>query len=128
MNEAAPASKSRVVLLSVAYLALCLVFALFGYMLSFTAQPGGITQTNAFVAPFLGPWAQTLPPNPHPVSTWTAEYNLFARCLSVALGLSLVGSYLAPRRWLRTLSAGMAFFALVPWLFVGLMKVVQQLH
>jgi hypothetical protein len=127
MNQA-PSSKGRVVILSIAYAAVCLLFALAGYMISFTAQPGGITQSNAFVAPFLGPWAQTLPPNPHPVSTWTAEYNLFARCLAVALGLSLVGSYLAPGRWLRYLATGMAFFALVPWLFVGLMKVVQQLH
>ena len=127
MNEA-PSLGYRAVILSIVYLVLCLVFALFGYMLSFAAQPGGITHTNAFAAPFLGPWAQTLPPNPHPVSTWTAEYNLFARCLAVALGLSLAGSYLAPGRWLRTMSTGMAFFALVPWLFVGLMKVVQQLH
>ena len=127
MNEA-PSLGYRAVILSIVYLVLCLVFALFGYMLSFAAQPGGITHTNAFAAPFLGPWAQTLPPNPHPVSTWTAEYNLFARCLAVALGLSLAGSYVAPGRWLRTMSTGMAFFALVPWLFVGLMKVVQQLH
>jgi len=127
MNQA-PFAKRRVLLLSITYGVLCLVTAVFGVLLSFTAQPGGITQVNAFLAPFLGPWSQTLPPNPHPVSTWSAEYNLFARCLAVVLALSLVGSYLAPSRWLRYLSTGMAFFALVPWLFVGLMKVVSQLH
>jgi len=76
--------------------------------MSFTAQPGGISQANTFIAPFLGPWAQTLRPNPHPVSTWSAEYALFAKFLSAVLVLSVIGLYLPSDRWLRYPATGMA--------------------
>ncbi len=120
--------KRRILLLSIMYGLLCLLPAFFGVLLSLTAQPGGITQSNAFLAPFHGPWSQTLPPNPHPVSVWSAEYALFAKCLTVVLVFSIVGSYLAINRWLRYTSTGMAVLTLVVWVLAGLMKVVSQLH
>lgn len=120
--------KRRILVLSMTYGLLCLVSACFGVSLSFAAQPGGITQSNAFIAPFLGPWSQTLPPNPHPVSTWSAEHAAFAKCLTVVLMLSVVGSYLASSRWLTYTSTGVAVLALVVWVLAGLMKVVSQLH
>ncbi len=120
--------KRRILLLSIMYGLLCLFPAFFGVLLSFTAQPGGITQSNAFCAPFLGPWSQTLPPNPHPVSTWSPEHTAFAKCLTVVLVFSVAGSYLALSRWLRYTSTGMAILALVIWVLAGLLKVVSQLH
>jgi len=121
-------SLKRIIILSVIYGLLLLVPAFFGVLLSFTAQPGGISQSNAFVAPFLGPWSQTLRPNPHPVSTWSAEYSLFAKCLTAVLALSVIGSYLATNDWLRYPAAGIAILALVVWGLAGLGKVVSQLH
>ena len=121
-------SLKRIFILSVIYGLLLLVPAFFGVLLSYTAQPGGISQSNAFIAPFLGPWSQTLRPNPHPVSTWSAEYSLFAKCLPAVLVLSIIGSYLATKDWLRYPAAGMAVLALVVWVLAGLGKVVSQLH
>ena len=120
--------KDRLLPLSITYLLICLILAFFGVLLSYTAQPGEITQSNAFIAPFLGPWSQTLPPNPHPVSTWSPEHAAFAKCLTVVLAFSLAGSYLARNRWLRYASTGIAVLALIIWLLAGLMKVVSQLH
>jgi hypothetical protein len=120
-------SLKRVVVLSVVYGLLIFIPAFFGVLLSFTAQPGGISQSNAFIAPFLGPWSQILRPNPHPVSTWSAQYELFAKCLTAVLVLSIIGSYLAANDWLRYPAVGMAVVSLVIWVLAGLMKVVSQL-
>ena len=120
--------KRRILVLSTTYGLLCFLAAILGVLLSITAQPGGITQSNALLAPFLGPWSQTLPPNPHPVSVWSAEYAMFAKCLGLGLAFSLAGSYLAPGRWLRYVSTGTAVLLLMAWVLTGLMKVVSQLH
>ena len=64
MNE----SLKRILILSVVYGLLFIVPAFFGVLISYAAQPGGISQYNAFLAPILGPWSQILPPNSHPVS------------------------------------------------------------
>jgi hypothetical protein len=117
----------RILILSVIYGMLIFIPANLGVLISFTAQPGGISQSNAFTAPFLGPWAQTLRPNPHPVSTWSAEYALFAKCLTVILVLSVIGSYLVTNDWLRYPATGMAVLAIIVWVLAGLMKVVSQL-
>ena len=103
------------------------IAAFLGVLISFTAQPGGISQPNAFIAPFLGPWAQTLGPNPHPVSTWSAEYDLFAKCLTAILVLSVIGSFLAANDLLRYTATGVAVVSLIIWVLAGLMKVVSQL-
>jgi hypothetical protein len=107
---------------------LCFLVASLAVLLSSTAQPGGITPVNAFLAPFLGPWSQTLPPNSHPVSVWSAQYTLFARCLTVVLAFALIGSYLSVSDWLRRASIAIAVPALVIWVLAGLMKVISQLH
>jgi len=121
-------SLKRIILLSVIYGLLFLLPAFCGVLLSFTAQPGGISQSNAFLAPFLGPWSQTLPPNPHPVSVWSAKYSLFAKCLTAILVFSLVGSCLATDSWLGHTSTGTAVFVIVVWVLAGLLKVVLELH
>lgn len=120
-------SLKRLLLLSVIYGLICLFFACFGVLLSYTAQPGGITQSNAFIAPFLGPWSQILPPNSHPVSVWSAEYALFAKGLTAVLVLSMAGSCFVIYRWLRYTATGIAVLTLVVWVLAGLMKVVSQL-
>ena len=125
MNQS-PSITHRIII-SVIYGLLCLFVACFGVLLSYTAQPGGITQSNAFIAPFLGPWSQILPPNSHPVSVWSAEYALFAKCLTAVLVLSIAGSYLAIYRWLRYTATGIAVISLLVWVLAGLMKVVSQL-
>ena len=117
----------RILVLSVIYGLLLLVPAFLGVLISFTAQPGGISQSNAFIAPFLGPWAQTLQPNPHPVSTWFAEYELFARCLTAMLVLSVIGSFLVPNDLLRYTATSVAVVSLIVWVLAGLMKVASQL-
>lgn len=117
----------RIFILSVIYGLILFLTAFGGVLLSFTAQPGGISQTNAFIAPFLGPWAQTLRPNPHPVSTWSAEYELFTKCISAVLVLSIIGSYLPSHPWLRYPATGIAVVALIIWVLAGLGKVVSQL-
>mgnify|MGYP001032154469 CR=1 FL=1 len=122
-----PSRRYRILPLTITYLLLCLVPASFGVLLSYTAQPGGITQSNAFIAPFLGPWSRTLPPNPHPVSTWSHKYTLFAECLTAVLAFSLIGSYLATSRWLRLTSTVVAMPATVLWTLSGLLKVASQL-
>ncbi len=116
------------VLLSALCSALCLLAAASGVVLSFGAQPGGLTPLNAFLAPFLGPWSQILPPNPHPIGVWSAEYTLFARFLTVVLVFALAGSYLSVSDWLRRASIALAVPALLIWVLAGLMKVVSQLH
>jgi len=121
-------SLSRIMVLLFIYGLLFLFPAFFGVLLSYTAQPGGISQSNAFLAPFLGPWSQILPPNSHPVSVWSAQYSLFAKCLAVVLVFSIIGSCLATDRWLRYPATGAAVFAIVVWVLAGLMKVVLQLH
>lgn len=103
------------------------IAALLGLMLSFAAQPGGISQSNALIAPFLGPWSQTLQPNPHPVSTWSAGHKSFAAFMTVVLVLSLAGSYLVSNDLLRQMSTVIAFLALILWVLAGLIKVVSQL-
>ena len=118
----------RILILSVVYGLLLFVTAFFGVLLSYTAQPGGISQSNAFIAPFLGPWSQILPPNSHPVSTWSAEYELFVKCLTAVLVLSVIGSVLIPNDLLRYTTTSVAVVALIVWVLAGLMKVVSQLH
>jgi hypothetical protein len=117
----------RILILSVIYGLLLLIPANLGVLISFTAQPGGINQSNAFIAPFLGPWAQTLQPNPHPVSTWSAEYDLFTKCLTLVLVLSIIGSFLVPNDLLRYTATSVAVVSLIIWVLAGLMKVVSQL-
>jgi len=123
MNE----SLKRIIILSFVYGLLFIVPAFFGVLISYTAQPGGISQSNAFLAPFLGPWSQTLPPNSHRVSTWSAKYSLFAKCLTVVLVFSVIGSCLPTDRWLRYTATGTAVFVIIVWVLAGLMKVVMQL-
>ena len=118
----------RFLLLSIIYGLICLLSAFFGQGLSYAAQPGGITQSNAFVAPFLGPWSQTLPPNAHAVSEWSLQYTVFAKCLTVVLAFSLVASWFATTPWLRHMSTGVAILTLLVWVLSGLLKVVSQLH
>ena len=119
--------KNRIIILSIIYGLLFLVFGLSGVVISFAAQPGGISQSNAFVAPFLGPWSQILRPNPHPVSTWSAEYELFTKSLTVVLALCLAWSYIAVNDTPRYMSIIIAVPVLVIWVLAGLMKVVSQL-
>ena len=118
----------RMILLSVIYGLLLLLPAFLGVLLSCTAQPGGISQSNAFLAPFLGPWSQTLPPNAHPVRLWSAQYSLFTRSLTLALVISTIGFCLATDGWLRHMATGMTVSALLVWGLAGLIKVVSQLH
>ena len=120
-------SLKRIIILSFIYGLLFVVPAFFGVLLSYTAQPGGISQYNAFLAPFLGPWSQILPPNSHPVSVWSAKYSLFTKCLTAVLAVSIIGSCLATYRWLRYTATGIAVFVIVVWVLAGLMKVVSQL-
>jgi len=117
----------RIIILSFVYGLLFLLPAFLGVLISYTAQPGGISQYNAFLAPFFGPWAQILPPNSHPVSGWTAQYSLFAKLLTAVLVLSIIGSALAGYRWLRYTATGIAVCVIMFWTFVGFMKVVVQL-
>jgi hypothetical protein len=118
---------NRRITLSIVYGLIFVIGSLFGLMLSFAAQPGGISQSNALIAPFMGPWSQILRPNPHPVSTWSAEYELFAKSLTVVLVLSLACSFIVVNDTPRYISTIIAVPALVVWVLAGLMKVVSQL-
>jgi len=120
-------SLKRIIILSFVYGLLFLVPAFFGVLISYTAQRGGISQYNAFLAPFLGPWSQILPPNSHRVSVWSAQYALFARLLTVVLVFSVIGSCLVAYRWLRYTATGIAVIVIIVWVLAGLMKVVVEL-
>jgi hypothetical protein len=120
-------SLKRIIILSFIYGLLFIVPAFFGVLISYTAQPGGISQYNAFLAPFLGPWSQILQPNSHPMSVWSAQYSLFAKLLTVVLVFSIIGSCLATNRLLRYTATGVAVFVIIVWVLAGLMKVVSQL-
>ena len=117
----------RIIILLFVYSVLLFIPANIGVLLSFTAQPGGISQSNAFIAPFFGPWAQTLPPNSHPISTWSAGYNLFAKCMTAILVLSVIGSFVIPNDLLRYTATSVAVVSLIIWVLAGLLKVVSQL-
>ena len=120
-------SKSRMINLSIVYLVICILSACIGVLLSFTAQPGGITQSNAFIAPFMGPWSQILPPNAHQFNTWTPRYSLFTQLMTAILACSIIGSYLASSRLLRYPSIIISILLLILWNLAGLVKVVSQL-
>ena len=83
-------SKRYLITISIIYLTICLLPACFGVVLSLTAQPGGITQPNAFIAPIMGPWSQTLPPNAHHLNTWSPKFKAFAQILTAILAFSLI--------------------------------------
>ena len=117
----------RIIILLFVYSVLLFIPANIGVLLSFTAQPGGISQSNAFIAPFFGPWAQTLPPNSHPISTWSAGYNLFAKCMTAIFVLCIIGSFLNPNNLLRYTATSVAVVSLIIWVLAGLLKVVSQL-
>lgn len=120
-------SLKRIIILSFVYGLLFVVPAFFGVLMSYTAQPGGISQYNAFLAPILGPWSQILPPNSHPVSLWSAQYALFAKLITVVLVFSIIGSCLATWRWLRFMATGIAVIVIIVWVLAGLLKVVVEL-
>lgn len=128
MDESLVSSQRGMLPLSIVYGGVCLLAACGGMFLSFGAQRGGISHANAFGAPLMGPWSQTLPPNPHPVSVWLPQCALFARCLTVILAFALAGSYLGVSRWLRHTAIALAAPSLVIWVLAGLMKVVLELH
>ena len=128
MDESLVSSKRGIFLLTIVYAGVCLLAACCGMVFSFGAQRGGISQANAFLAPLMGPRSQTLSPNPHPVSVWSPQYALFARCLTVILAFALIGSYLGVSRWLRRTAIALAVPSLVIWVLAGLMKVVLELH
>ncbi len=74
----------RCVLCGACYVLALMIPALLAVPLSAGGQPGHITAANAFLAPFLGPWSETLPPNAHPISAWTPHLFDKAVILSVA--------------------------------------------
>ena len=117
----------RTIILTCVYALICLLPALLGVVICLAGQPGCITQPNAFIAPFLGPWSQTLPPNPHYVNTWSPKFTMFAHLLAAILAFSIIGSNFAPSRALRYPATVIAIISLTLWSLCGLVKVLSQL-
>ena len=120
-------NKVRILIFLTIYIFIVSIACCLGTLLSLGAQRGGITPKNAFIAPLIGPWSQTLPPNSHQVRSWTEGYKLFAQMLTAVLVLSLAGSFLIRNFWLSYFSTVSAVLALIVWVLSGLIKVVSQL-
>ncbi|MBN2588702.1 MAG: hypothetical protein JXA96_02480 [Sedimentisphaerales bacterium] len=120
-------NKIRILIIFMIYVLICFVACSLGMLASFAAQPGGITQKNAFIAPLIGPWSQTLPPNSHPVRTWSEKYKTFAVILAIVLPLSMLGSFLFIDFLLSYTSTVIAILSLILWILLGLGKVLSQL-
>jgi hypothetical protein len=120
-------NRERILIFFTIFILILFLAGTLGSCLSFLAQPGGITKINAFIAPFLGPWSQILPPNSHEMRFWSERYKIFAISLTAVLVLFLAGSILFINFWLSYMSTVITFFAIVIWVLCGLGKVVTQL-
>jgi hypothetical protein len=100
--------------------------ALLAVPLSATGQPGHITSGNAFLAPFMGPWSETLPPNAHPVSGWPPQQIDKAVILSVATGGVILLSCVTRGKSAVTATV-LAVLLLLVWVGHGIMKVILEL-
>ena len=120
-------NKTRILIIFAIYISIIFAACALGVFLSFGAQPGGITQVNAFIAPLIGPWSQVLEPNSHHVGSWSERYKMFAIILTVILVICLTGSLLFMNFWLSYMSTVIAFLSLIIWVLSGLAKVVSQL-
>lgn len=107
--------------------ALALVMpALLAVPLSAGGQPGHITAGNAFLAPFLGPWSETLPPNAHPVSGWPPQQINKAVILSIAIGVPILLSCLTKGKIAGTATV-LGVLLLLVWAGHGMIKVIIEL-
>jgi hypothetical protein len=116
----------RSVLYGMCYVLTLIVPALLAVPLSATGQPGHITAGNAFFAPIMGPWSETLPPNAHPVSVWPPGQINKAAILSALLGIPILLSFVLKGK------SGVAAFVLavlllLVWAGHGLIKVILEL-
>ena len=120
-------NKIRILIIFMIYVIICFIACSLGVLASFTAQSGGITQTNALIAPLIGPWSQTLPPNSHPVRTWPENFRIFVIILTIVLLLSMLGSFLFINFLLSYISTVIAMLSLIIWVLLGFGKVLSQL-
>ena len=108
------------------YVLALLIPALLAVPLSAGGQPGHITGPNAFLAPIMGPWSETLPPNAHPVSGWPPQQLDKAVFLSAAIGCLLLLSQVT-RGKTAVFATVLAASLLILWAGLGMMKVLLEL-
>ena len=120
-------NKTRILIIFSIYFLICISACSLNVFVSHGAQPGGITQKNALITTLIGPWSQTLSPNPHPVKTWSEKYKTFAQILVVVLVLSILGSFLFIDSLLSYTSTVIAIASLSIWVLCGFVKVLSQL-
>jgi len=109
-------------------IAIVLVASSLGVLVSFIAQPGGIGQLNAFLAPILGPWSKCLKPNAARVAS--PEVLKLALFTLLFLGVSVftaIGGNHLKKRYLRIITRCVGYAAIVLWCLCGLHKVVVEL-
>ena len=97
-------------------------------LVSLAAQPGGISQANAFLAPLIGPWSRCLPPNRAHLDA--AEIKRFAAYTVVFVTVVTaagMASYLANNRWARVAVRLAGYAAIALWCLVGIGKVITEL-
>jgi len=109
------------------YAVLVFAFALMGTYLASFAQPGGISHTNGFVAPIMGPWSRVLSPNAQLIQHVASDHYAFTFATTlVVIGLVVV-SPLPKHRGVRIPVKVLAHLAVVYWCLCGLVKVVVEL-
>lgn len=102
--------------------------ATYGAFLSTGGQPGHITATNAFIAPLIGPWSHTLPPNARSVGAWPAREVLTAVVMTALLVLCVAFSCLNHVRVVTVLSRVLSVPFFLVWVIQGLLKVILELR
>lgn len=116
----------RFVFPGVFYALALMIPALLAVPLSAGGQPGHISAANAFLAPIMGPWSETLPPNAHPVSVWTPHLFNKAVILSVTLAVLILLSYVTKGKVAVTATVPAVLLLLV-WAGHGMIKVLIEL-
>lgn len=109
------------------YVCLLLLACAISVFLSMGAQPGGIGQMNAFLAPIMGPWSYFLEPNGLTLKSCTQGYLASSALLTVCIGVFVPSSYLVRSRILWNISICIGVFSSVVWGFCGIRRVVLDL-
>lgn len=123
-----PIMQRGMLILAGVWLCILMSAATYGTLLSTGGQPGHITAKNAFIAPLIGPWSHTLPPNARSVGAWPAHEVLAAVVMTVLMVLSVTLSCLSHIRIVTVLSRVLSAPFLLFWVIQGLLKVILEIR
>ena len=110
------------------YILAVLIASVLAVLVSLAAQPGGITQINAFLAPIMGPWSKGLPPNRAELAAQELQmFPVYTLLFMVIVVFSSIASYYLKNRWIRIIVKLIGYVVIVTWCLVGIRKVLWEL-